>query len=47
MQLLKRARQEAVKLINIDPHLEVRQDLLLREKLLQRFPGYEKLMMAG
>jgi len=47
MQLLKRAREEVLKLISIDPHLEARQNLLLREKLLQRFPEYENLMLVG
>ncbi len=47
MQLLKKAREEAIKLINIDPCLGLRQNLGLRGKLLQRFPEYEKLMMVG
>jgi len=47
MQLLKKAREEAIKLINIDPCLGLRQNLGLRGKLLQRFPEYEKLMMIG
>jgi ATP-dependent DNA helicase RecG len=47
MQLLKRAREEVLRLISIDPHLEARQNLLLREKLLQRFPEYENLMLVG
>ena len=47
MQLLKKAREEAIRLVNTDPHLQARQNLLLREKLLQRFPGYEKLMVVG
>jgi ATP-dependent DNA helicase RecG len=47
MQLLKKAREEAMKLVNMDPQLEVRQDYLLKEKLLQRFPQYEKLMVVG
>ncbi len=47
MQLLKRAREEAVKTINNDRCLETRQNLLLKEKLLQRFPEYEKLMLVG
>jgi ATP-dependent DNA helicase RecG len=46
-QILKKAREEAIKLINTDPRLETRQDLLLKEKLLQRFPEYEKLMLVG
>jgi ATP-dependent DNA helicase RecG len=47
MQLLKRAREEAVKTVNNDSRLETRQNLLLKEKLLQRFPEYEKMMLVG
>jgi ATP-dependent DNA helicase RecG len=47
MQLLKRAREEAIKIISIDPHLQERQNVLLKEKMLQRFPEYDRLMMAG
>jgi ATP-dependent DNA helicase RecG len=47
MQLLKRAREEASRLIRQDPHLQARQNMFLREKLLQRFPEYEKLMVVG
>lgn len=47
MQLLKKAREEAIKLINTDPGLGLRQNLALRGKLLQRFPEYEKLIMVG
>jgi len=47
MQLLKKAREEAIKLINRDPCLGLRQNLGLRGRLLQRFPEYEKLMLVG
>jgi ATP-dependent DNA helicase RecG len=47
MQLLKKAREEAIKLVNADPKLEGRQNILLKEKLLQRFPEHEKLMVVG
>ena len=47
MQLLKRAREEAVKLLNLDPHLEARQNQLLKESLLYKFPEYEKLILVG
>ena len=47
MQLLKAAREEAIGLINQDAHLEERQHQLLKTKLLQRFPEYEKLMLVG
>jgi ATP-dependent DNA helicase RecG len=47
MQLLKLAREEAIKLLACDQSLELRQDQLLKKKLLQRFPEYEKLMLVG
>ncbi|MFA5096849.1 MAG: ATP-dependent DNA helicase RecG, partial [Candidatus Omnitrophota bacterium] len=47
MQLLKRAREEAIKLLAADPRMESRQNSLLKEKLLRRFPGYERFMAAG
>jgi len=47
MQLLKRAREEAIKLLKTDRNLALRQNCLIREKLLQRFPEYEKVMMVG
>ncbi|MFH0913558.1 MAG: ATP-dependent DNA helicase RecG [Candidatus Omnitrophota bacterium] len=47
MQLLKRARDEAIKLIHADPKLEMRPNVLLRERILRRFPEYDKLMMVG
>jgi ATP-dependent DNA helicase RecG len=47
MQLLKAARGEAIKLLSRDPCLEERPHRLLKEKLLQRFPEYEKLMLTG
>jgi ATP-dependent DNA helicase RecG len=47
MHLLKKAREEAVKLISQDSRLQMRQNALLKEKLLQRFPEYEKLMIVG
>jgi ATP-dependent DNA helicase RecG len=47
LQLLKRAREEAVRLISTDPHLAMQSHLALKEKLLQRFPEYEKLMLVG
>ncbi|MBU0547749.1 MAG: ATP-dependent DNA helicase RecG [Candidatus Omnitrophica bacterium] len=47
MQLLKAARQEAIKLLSQDARLEERPHQLLKEKLLQRFPEYEKLMLVG
>lgn len=47
MQLLKRAREEAIKLVNLDGRLEMKQNILLKDKLLQRFPEYEKLMVVG
>jgi ATP-dependent DNA helicase RecG len=47
MQLLKRAREEAIKLLKTDRNLALRQNCLIREKLLQRFPEYEKVMVVG
>ena len=47
MQLLKAAREEAINLLKQDAHLEERPHQLLKEKLLQRFPEYEKLMLIG
>ncbi|MFH1457828.1 MAG: ATP-dependent DNA helicase RecG [Candidatus Omnitrophota bacterium] len=47
MQLLKRARLEAIRLLGLDSHLELRQNAALKEKLSQRFPEYEKLMLVG
>ncbi|MFA5411412.1 MAG: ATP-dependent DNA helicase RecG [Candidatus Omnitrophota bacterium] len=47
MRLLKRSREEALRLVKQDPSFKTRQNLLLKEKLLQRFPGYERLMVIG
>lgn len=47
MQLLKAAREEAIKLLSQDASLEERLHQSLKEKLLQRFPEYEKLMLTG
>ena len=47
MQLLKAAREEAIGLLNQDVRLEERPHQLLKAKLLQRFPEYEKLMLVG
>jgi len=47
MKLLKASRQEAIKLLSHDPGLQERPHQLLKEKLLQRFPEYEKMMLVG
>jgi len=47
MQILKRARVEAIEIINSDPRLEARQNAALKQRLSQRFPEYEKLLIAG
>ena len=47
MQLLKKGREEAIRLINLDPRLEAKQNIPLKERLIQRFPGYEDLMVVG
>ncbi|HLD83090.1 MAG TPA: helicase-related protein, partial [Candidatus Omnitrophota bacterium] len=46
MQLLKRSKEEAMRLISSDSHLGMRQNIPLKEKLLKRFPEYEKLMLV-
>lgn len=47
MQLLKNARDEAIKLLELDGRLETRQNMLLKDKLFSRFPEYEKLIITG
>lgn len=47
LRLLKAAREEAIKLLNQDMRLQERPHQLLKGKLLQRFPEYEKLMLIG
>lgn len=47
MQLLKKAREEALRIVFSDPCLSSRQNTLLREKLLRRFPEYESLILVG
>ncbi|MCX7927526.1 MAG: ATP-dependent DNA helicase RecG [Candidatus Omnitrophica bacterium] len=47
LHLLKDARRQAWELIQKDPKLLLRQNVLLRNKLLQRFPEYENLVMVG
>jgi len=47
MKLLKAAREEASKLLKLDLSLKDPAHKLLKEKLLQRFPEYEKLILVG
>jgi len=47
MQLLRAARLAATKLIDSDPRLQARPNASLKERLLCRFPEYEKLMLVG
>jgi len=47
MRLLKKAREEAQKLISLDPGMQQRQNLLLKQKLLRRFPEYQNLMLVA
>ncbi len=47
LQLLKKAREEALRLVTDDPRLQDHSNLLLKEKLLRQFPEYEKLMMVA
>jgi len=47
IQLLKSARDEAINFVASDPGLSGRQSGLLKEKLLRRFPEYEKMILVG
>jgi ATP-dependent DNA helicase RecG len=47
MQLLKRAREEAINLVKNDPRLELKANVPLREELLKRFPEYDRLILVG
>ncbi|MFH0918435.1 MAG: ATP-dependent DNA helicase RecG [Candidatus Omnitrophota bacterium] len=47
LHLLKAAREEAIGLLNQDACLTERPHQLLKAKLLQRFPEYEKLILVG
>ncbi|MDD5566048.1 MAG: ATP-dependent DNA helicase RecG, partial [Candidatus Omnitrophica bacterium] len=47
MQLLRQARQEAIRLIARDPDLREKTHCALREKLLERFPEYKECTVAG
>jgi ATP-dependent DNA helicase RecG len=46
-QLLRLAREEARRLVNSDPELKLKQNLAIREKIIQRFRGYEKYETVG
>jgi ATP-dependent DNA helicase RecG len=47
MHLLKKAREEAARIVAQDPRLKDRLHQPLKNKLLQRFPEYENLIMVG
>jgi ATP-dependent DNA helicase RecG len=47
LQLLKKARQEALSLIALDPHFTEPHHAPLKEKLLQRFPEYNRYVAVG
>ncbi|MDP2905207.1 MAG: helicase-related protein, partial [Candidatus Omnitrophota bacterium] len=47
LHLLKKAREEVISLLKLDPYLAQRQNQALKDKLLQRFPEYEKLILIG
>ncbi|RJP28178.1 MAG: ATP-dependent DNA helicase RecG [Candidatus Omnitrophota bacterium] len=47
MRLLKLARQEAIRIIGRDPVLADRSNLLLKQELIKRFPGYERLKVIS
>jgi ATP-dependent DNA helicase RecG len=47
MQILKSAREEAIRLVDADPALEKAGHRCLRERLQRRFPEYERAMVVG
>ncbi|MCX5707423.1 MAG: ATP-dependent DNA helicase RecG, partial [Candidatus Omnitrophica bacterium] len=47
MQLLKKAKEETIRILDLDPRLESKPNLALKEKLRQRFPEYEKMILVG
>jgi len=47
LQLLRFARQEAIKLLQKDAHLTSSENQLIRQILAKRFPGYEKYIFSG
>jgi ATP-dependent DNA helicase RecG len=47
MRLLKTAREEAIRLLDRDPGLNLKQNQALQEALDKRFPGYEKFVAVG
>lgn len=47
MQLLKRAREEAIKLLDLDRYFKARTNVLLKDKLLQRFRGLIRLEIVS
>jgi len=47
MQLLKLARDEAKRLLEKDRYLSDKGHTLIAQKLIQRFPEYEKMLSAG
>jgi len=47
LQLLKNAREEAINIIKSDPEFSDKQHVLLKQKLVERFPEYEKLVIVG
>ncbi|MDD5252722.1 MAG: ATP-dependent DNA helicase RecG [Candidatus Omnitrophica bacterium] len=47
LQLLKKAREEALRLISEDNNLTLHQHIQLKERLFQRFPEYESFMAVA
>ncbi|MCU0665706.1 MAG: ATP-dependent DNA helicase RecG [Candidatus Omnitrophica bacterium] len=47
MQLLKKARDEALRLINDDAGLVAKDNVLIRQRLFKAFPEYENLILTG
>ncbi|MFA5100572.1 MAG: ATP-dependent DNA helicase RecG [Candidatus Omnitrophota bacterium] len=47
MHLLQKARKEAMRVVTADPHLQAQEHQALKDRLVRRFPEYEKLMVVG
>jgi len=47
LNILQKARDEAIKLIEQDPALSSRTNLVIREKLNKTFPEFQDLMLIG
>ena len=47
LNILQKAKEEAIKLIEQDPNLSSRTNLFIREKLHKTFPEFQDLMLVG